>query len=184
MLHCLQPYSFRIFFFFSSRRRHTRFDCDWSSDLCSSDLDHWTVHPQVIEAVKAAALKDSALDTIRTARTRDGRVPAKYFGLLHDPAQRDPRGYILPSDQADFPTATKFVNTLIKNGVTVLRAAGDFDVAGRHYPAQSHIVPAAQAFPPHALDMFEPQDHPNDFQFPGGPPIPPYDKPGRDPALS
>src|SRR2546427_10905679 len=26
------------FFFFSSRRRHTRFDCDWSSDVCSSDL--------------------------------------------------------------------------------------------------------------------------------------------------
>src|SRR5256886_11160545 len=27
-----------VFFFFSSRRRHTRFDCDWSSDVCSSDL--------------------------------------------------------------------------------------------------------------------------------------------------
>src|SRR5205085_5532196 len=26
-------------FFFSSRRRHTRFDCDWSSDVCSSDLE-------------------------------------------------------------------------------------------------------------------------------------------------
>src|SRR3989475_11168270 len=29
---------FCFFFFFSSRRRHTRFDCDWSSDVCSSDL--------------------------------------------------------------------------------------------------------------------------------------------------
>src|SRR5256886_9213795 len=29
-------------FCFSSRRRHTRFDCDWSSDVCSSDLrNHW-----------------------------------------------------------------------------------------------------------------------------------------------
>src|SRR5438477_6290690 len=28
----------RIFFFFSSRRRHTRLTCDWSSDVCSSDL--------------------------------------------------------------------------------------------------------------------------------------------------
>src|SRR2546430_7713750 len=28
-----------VVFFFSSRRRHTRFDCDWSSDVCSSDLD-------------------------------------------------------------------------------------------------------------------------------------------------
>src|SRR5256886_7094970 len=29
---------FSYVFFFSSRRRHTRFDCDWSSDVCSSDL--------------------------------------------------------------------------------------------------------------------------------------------------
>src|SRR6266480_7093061 len=29
---------FSSFFFFSSRRRHTRLTCDWSSDVCSSDL--------------------------------------------------------------------------------------------------------------------------------------------------
>src|SRR3989449_8102651 len=29
----------RVFFFFSSRRRHTRCSRDWSSDVCSSDLD-------------------------------------------------------------------------------------------------------------------------------------------------
>jgi hypothetical protein len=39
-------------------------------------------------------------------------------------------------------------------------------------------VKTAQAFRPHVLDMFEPQDHPNDFQYPGGPPIPPYDNAG------
>ena len=39
------------------------------------------------------------------------------------PKLRDPRGYIIPSDQADFPTATKFVNALLKNGITV--HAGD-----------------------------------------------------------
>src|SRR5256886_3356801 len=32
-----------FFFFFSSRRRHTRFDCDWSSDVCSSDLEMFLV---------------------------------------------------------------------------------------------------------------------------------------------
>src|SRR2546430_8559616 len=35
------------FVFFSSRRRHTRFDCDWSSDVCSSDLGYATT-PAVI----------------------------------------------------------------------------------------------------------------------------------------
>src|SRR6267143_5034441 len=33
-----KKWNFIIFFFFSSRRRHTRWNCDWSSDVCSSDL--------------------------------------------------------------------------------------------------------------------------------------------------
>src|SRR2546430_9238813 len=39
-------------FFFSSRRRHTRFDCDWSSDVCSSDLGSLVLeHPLVLTAL-------------------------------------------------------------------------------------------------------------------------------------
>src|SRR5207249_8009901 len=34
---------FVFYFFFSSRRRHTRSKRDWSSDVCSSDLDDWGV---------------------------------------------------------------------------------------------------------------------------------------------
>src|SRR2546430_16411128 len=34
-------------FCFSSRRRHTRFDCDWSSDVCSSDLDERPSHVMI-----------------------------------------------------------------------------------------------------------------------------------------
>src|SRR2546430_6449525 len=54
---CIFTLSFvSFFFFFSSRRRHTRFDCDWSSDVCSSDLfstgrmnipyDYWSFVPR------------------------------------------------------------------------------------------------------------------------------------------
>jgi hypothetical protein len=88
---------------------------------------------------------------------------------------RDPRGYIMPSDQPDFPTATRFINALLKNGITVLQANADFQVAGKIYPAGSYVVKTAQAFRPFVRDMFEPQDHPRDDLFPGGPPIPPYD---------
>src|SRR3989475_5251756 len=47
-----------FFFFFSSRRRHTRFDCDWSSDVCSSDLlnigqSRWEA---VLEAAREVAM--------------------------------------------------------------------------------------------------------------------------------
>src|SRR2546430_12404284 len=33
--------AFREFAFFASRSRHTRFDCDWRSDVCSSDLRYF-----------------------------------------------------------------------------------------------------------------------------------------------
>jgi hypothetical protein len=89
--------------------------------------------------------------------------------------RRDPRGYIIPSDQADFHTATKFVNSLIKTGVVIHRATSQFTVGTKTYPAGSYVVKAAQAFRPQVRDMFEPQDHPNDFQYPGGPPRAPYD---------
>src|SRR5260370_27515646 len=39
----MSKYAENYNFFFSSRRRHTRFKCDWSSDVCSSDLpQHFT----------------------------------------------------------------------------------------------------------------------------------------------
>src|SRR2546430_15657412 len=38
-------------FFFSSRRRHTRFDCDWSSDVCSSDLGASHFIQQIFTAI-------------------------------------------------------------------------------------------------------------------------------------
>ena len=48
----------------------------------------------------------------------------------------------------------------------------------RRYPAGSFVVLTAQAFRPHVMDMFEPQDHPNVIPYPGAPPTPPYDNAG------
>ncbi len=67
---------------------------------------------------------------------------------------------------------------MIKTGVTVHRATAAFPAAGKNYPAGSYVVKAAQAFRPHVLDMFEPQDHPDDIPYPGGPPSRPYDNAG------
>lgn len=137
--------------------------------------DHWTMTPKRIAMVQEAARRAQASG----AQFRGARIlPTNYFELLRDPALRDPRGYILPSDQPDFPTAVKFVNALIKNGITVLQATSSFRVNAKQYPAGSLVIKTAQAFRPHILDMFEPQDHPNDFRYPGGPPIPPYDNAG------
>jgi len=148
--------------------------------------DTWTFEPRQIAALQAQIEKERAAAGTqqpaggeRPAGMRGGAsTPLKYYDMLRDPAKRDPRGFIIPSNQPDFPTAVKFVNTLIKSGVTVHRATKDFAVAGKNYPQGSFIVKSAQAFRAHVMSMFEPQDHPNDFTYPGGPPRAPYDSAG------
>ncbi|MGH9382887.1 MAG: M14 family metallopeptidase [Vicinamibacterales bacterium] len=143
--------------------------------------DTWTTYPRRIQEVKHAIAKDMKIDSTDPRMSSGGRVqtvPDKYFALLRRPEWRDARGYIISADAGDFLTATKFVNIMIKSGLTVHRATAPFSAGGKQYPAGSYVLKAAQAFRPHLLDMFEPQDHPNDFQFPGGPPIPPYDSAG------
>jgi len=149
--------------------------------------DYWTVTPKRIAALDAATVKykeDQKNNSANSAtgESRGGRggqsVPSELWTKLNTPESRDPRGYIIPSDQVDFLTATKFVNALLKGGVDVHRATKDFVVAGKTYPAGSYVVKAAQAFRPHLRDLFEPQDHPNDLEYPGGPPKKPYDLAG------
>jgi hypothetical protein len=124
--------------------------------------DSWTMSPRRMAAMREA-------ESSRRGAGQD---------MLRDPRLRDPRGYILPADQPDFLTATKFVDSLLKAGVTVHRATAPFTVGTRMYPAGSYVVLTAQAFRPHVLDMFEPQDHPDDIPYPGAAPIPPYDNAG------
>ena len=100
------------------------------------------------------------------------------MAALRSPEYRDPRGYIVPANQADFPTAVKFINALREVGISVHRATRDFEVHGKTYAAGSFVVMTAQAFRPHVIDMFEPQDHPDNIPFPGAPPTPPYDHAG------
>ena len=161
----------------ASRYRETFLFNIWRMGMNSIEKggkDYWTVTPKRIAALEAAAGGGSG----------DRAVPMELYNtVLHDPKMRDPRGYIIPSDQADFANATEFVNALLKTGITVMRATSTFQVGGKSYPAGSYVVKTAQAFRPHVMDMFEPQDHPNDFAYPGGPPNPPYDITGWTLAL-
>src|SRR5271165_3291721 len=73
-----------FFFFFSSRRRHTRFSRDWSSDVCSSDLDIvWmghTAHSAVFAALAVGELvgaqTSEVVDAIVVANELAGRLGA------------------------------------------------------------------------------------------------------------
>lgn len=143
--------------------------------------DNWTLTPKHITAISAAFEKDKKEGLLKkdSAGKVSNEIPMKYYDAVYkNPALRDARGYIVPSNQTDFNTAVKFINALIKSGIQVQRARADFKVAEKSYPAGSYIVKTNQAFRPHLIDMFEPQDHPNDFQYPGGPPVRPYDAAG------
>ncbi len=164
----------------ASRYRETFLFNIWrmgTNSIEKGSRDYWTITPKRITALEAAASQEmSATRRPATSNLGTSPLPADLYNtVLHDPKMRDPRGYIIRSDQPDFPTATEFVNALLKNGITVLQATSAFRVAGKSYPSGSFAIKTAQAFRPHVMDMFEPQDHPNDFPYPGAPPTPPYD---------
>jgi len=142
--------------------------------------DTWSLSPSKIEAMNRL-YRDSVKKANPNADLSrlSSSIPARFYdSVMKDIAFKDPRGYIIPADQPDFGTAVEFLNALIRAGIVVHKATTDFMVAGKKYPAHSYIVKTSQAFRPHVLDMFEPQDHPNDFQYPGGPPVSPYDAAG------
>ena len=167
------------------------------NSITRGNTDHWTVTPSEVDTLTARSASAGgggrggrgggapAGGNVGLATQPFGAgVPSELFNqVMRDPAKRDPRGYILPSNQPDFQTAAKFMTALRKVNITVQRATANFTVAGKSYPAGSFVVKSAQAFRPHVLDMFEPQDHPNDFAYPGGPPRPPYDNAGYTLAM-
>jgi hypothetical protein len=160
-----------------------RDEIKWGSE------DHWTFTPHEMERVQAqvaAANPQPAAPAggrggrggeAMGGRGGGGGGPVLYAALTTKEL-RDPRGFIIPSNQDDFGSATRFVNALWKSGITILRATAPFTVAGKQYPANSYVVKTAQAFRPHVMDMFEPQDHPDDIPYPGATPTPPYDVAG------
>jgi hypothetical protein len=148
--------------------------------------DNWSISPHRLDELEKAAAAENTggRGGQRGGGNLTGQQAQKYLAMMRDPARRDPRGYVIPSDQADFLTAIKFANTLIKNGIIVQTARSSFTAAGKTYPAGSLVLSTAQAFRPHLLDMFEAQDHPDDFAYPGAPPTPPYDIAGWTPAFT
>src|SRR2546430_6962095 len=70
-----------IVFFFSSRRRHTRFDCDWSSDVCSSDLVVKVGAATEVEMKEKKLRMEDALSATRAA-LEEGIVPGGGVALV------------------------------------------------------------------------------------------------------
>src|ERR1035437_4095980 len=80
-------------------------------NIAKGSTDTWTVTPVRIAAMEAAAAKSTRAGDGSAAFNAYGLpppIPVEFYtNVLHDPAARDPRGYIVTPDQEDFPTAVK-----------------------------------------------------------------------------
>src|SRR5438445_7034745 len=71
---CIRTY---VPFFFSSRRRHTRYWRDWSSDVCSSDLERSLLRLELVEVAEEIALEDLRVErghAVHAVAADDGQV--------------------------------------------------------------------------------------------------------------
>jgi hypothetical protein len=86
-----------------------------------------------------------------------------------------PYAFVIPSKQPDFPTMLKMLQVLMMGGVEIHQAKADFLAGGKPYPAGSFVVKMAQPYKSYAWALLEKQKYPDIRQYPGGPPVPPYD---------
>jgi hypothetical protein len=86
--------------------------------------------------------------------------------------------YVISANQWDAISGDNLVNVMMQGGIEVHRATAAFKVGTTDYPEGTYILYGAQSFRPYLADLMEKQNYPDLFQFPGGPPIPPYDLTG------
>jgi hypothetical protein len=86
--------------------------------------------------------------------------------------------YVIPKEQWDKGEARNLVNILLQGGVEIHQSTNKFKIDGVEYSAGSLIAYGAQAFRPFLEDLMEKQEYPDQYQYPGGPPQPPYDLAG------
>src|SRR2546430_16806054 len=129
-----------FFFFFSSRRRHTRFDCDWSSDVCSSDLTGGTlIQLETTQPVGTERIR-SALDA---AGIRDAEI--QQFGGANEYKVQARLGTTAALTQGSTDSTAQAVDSALAHGLgphqyTIVRteAAGPQvgrELQGKAFPA-------------------------------------------------
>ena len=101
-----------------------------------------------------------------------------YKNSIEKREKGEPFAFIIPNKQRDYPTTLRMLDILMFGGVEIQQAKEDFTAEGKLYPAGSFVVKMSQPYKPYAQALLEKQKYPNIRQYPGGPPVPPYDNAG------
>lgn len=95
-------------------------------------------------------------------------------------ADGGPFAYVLEPRASHNPSAVvEFMELMQRSGIEFVRSTSRFEAGGRAFPPGSYVIPP-QAFRPYVVDLMEPKEFPDRRQYPGGPPIPPYDMTGYE----
>jgi hypothetical protein len=86
-----------------------------------------------------------------------------------------PYAFVISSFQRDYATTLKMLEVLKFGGVEIHQSKEAFVAEGRYFPAGSFVVLTAQPYKAYAWAILEKQKYPDIRQYPGGPPVPPYD---------
>ena len=119
---------------------------------------------------------------VKTAYLHKEDLLYNFYKMNHDfcqpPAKGEPFAFVIHRDQHDYLTTLRMLDILQFGGVEIHQATKDFVADGKLYPAGSFVVLMAQPYRPYAQALLEKQKYPDIRQYPGGPPIPPYDNAG------
>ncbi len=89
-----------------------------------------------------------------------------------------PFAYFIPQDQRDPVAAVELLRRLAFGGVRISQLNAPVEVEGQAFPAGTWVVPTDQEFAAMARQVLNVQKYPDMRQYPGGPPLRPYDAAG------
>ncbi len=116
---------------------------------------------------------------VRTACLHKEDLLFNFYQMYKNSIEKVDRGqpyaFVIPARQRDYPTTLKMLDILMTGGVEIQQAKADFVGGGRLYAVGSFVVKTAQPYKTYAWALLEKQKYPDIRQYPGGPPVPPYD---------
>ena len=123
-----------------------------------------------------------SLSLVETAYHHKEDFLLNFYKMCKEAIEVQPDGqpfaFVIPQKQHDYPTALRMLRILSFGGVEIHQAKSDFVADGKFYPAGSFVVLMSQPYRPYAQALLEKQKYPDMRQYPGGPPVPPYDNAG------